>query len=61
MKKAHALAAKIRAGTVWINCYDVLDPSTPFGGFKMSGMSRELGLPGLAAYTELKTVTLGLG
>jgi acyl-CoA reductase-like NAD-dependent aldehyde dehydrogenase len=60
VKKAHYLAAKIRAGTVWIKCYDVLDPAAPFGGFKMSGIGRELGQPGLEAYTELKTVTMGL-
>jgi aldehyde dehydrogenase (NAD+) len=60
VKKAHYLAAKIRAGTVWINCYDILDPAAPFGGFKMSGIGRELGQPGLEAYTELKTVTMGL-
>ena len=51
-----------RQGTVWINCYNVLDPAAPFGGFKMSGIEngRELGQQGLEAYTELKTVTLGL-
>ena len=41
--KAHYLAAKIKAGTVWINCYDVFDAAAPFGGFKMSGIGRELG------------------
>ena len=41
--KAHHLAKKIRAGTVWVNCYDVFDAAAPFGGFKMSGMGRELG------------------
>ena len=56
--KAHALAAKLRAGTVWINCYDVFDAAAPFGGFKMSGMGRELGEEGLKAYTETKTVTV---
>ncbi len=60
VRKAHYLAAKIRAGTVWINCYNVLQPDTPFGGFKMSGIGRELGLQGIEAYTELKTVTVGL-
>jgi aldehyde dehydrogenase (NAD+) len=60
VKKAHYLASKIRAGTIWVNCYDVLDPAAPFGGFKMSGVGRELGKPGVEAYTELKTVTLGL-
>ncbi|HVA47511.1 MAG TPA: aldehyde dehydrogenase family protein [Pirellulales bacterium] len=61
VSKAHHLAAKIKAGTVWINCYDVFDAGAPFGGFKMSGMGRELGERGLEAYTETKTVTLSLG
>ncbi len=58
--KAHHLAAKVKAGTVWINCYDVFDAGAPFGGFKMSGMGRELGEAGLQAYTESKTVTVAL-
>lgn len=58
--KAHRVAAAIRAGTVWVNCYDVFDAAAPFGGFKESGMGRELGEAGLAAYTELKTVTMSL-
>ena len=58
--KAHRLAAKLRAGTVWINCYDVFDAAAPFGGFKMSGIGRELGEEGLKAYTETKTVTVAL-
>lgn len=58
--KAHRLAATIKAGTVWINCYDVFDAAAPFGGFKMSGMGRELGEKGLDAYTETKTVTVSL-
>jgi aldehyde dehydrogenase (NAD+) len=58
--KAHRLAAKIRAGTVWVNCYDVFDAGAPFGGFKESGIGRELGEAGLGAYTELKTVTVSL-
>ena len=59
--KAHRIANSVRAGTVWINCYDVFDAAAPFGGFKMSGMGRELGAAGLQAYTELKTVTMNLG
>ena len=59
--KAHFLAKKIKAGTVWINCYDVFDAAAPFGGFKMSGMGRELGEEGLRAYTETKTVTVAMG
>ena len=59
--KAHYLAKKIKAGTVWINCYDVFDAAAPFGGYKMSGMGRELGEEGLRAYTETKTVTVAMG
>ncbi len=58
--KAHQFASKVRAGTVWVNCYDVFDAAAPFGGFKQSGIGRELGEAGLANYTELKTVTVSL-
>jgi aldehyde dehydrogenase (NAD+) len=58
--KAHRLANKLRAGTVWVNCYDVFDAAAPFGGFKMSGIGRELGEYALQLYTEVKTVTLSL-
>ncbi len=61
VQKAHRFAASVRAGTVWVNCYDVFDAAAPFGGFKMSGSGRELGAAGLANYTELKTVTMSLG
>ncbi|MEJ7594210.1 MAG: aldehyde dehydrogenase family protein [Planctomycetaceae bacterium] len=60
VKKAHQVAASVRAGTVWVNCYDVFDAAAPFGGFKMSGIGREMGEAGLAAYTELKTVTMSM-
>lgn len=43
MSKAIAVANGVRAGTVWINSYNVFDPAAPFGGFKQSGMGRELG------------------
>ncbi len=59
--KAHEFARRVRAGTVWVNCYDVFDAAAPFGGFKMSGQGRELGEEGLKAYTESKTVTISLG
>src|SRR5213082_3014629 len=59
--KAHKLANGLRAGTVWINCYDVFDAAAPFGGFKMSGIGRELGEYALEAYTEVKTVYVNLG
>ena len=58
--KAHRFAKQVRAGTVWVNCYDVFDAAAPFGGFKESGIGRELGEAGLAAYTENKTVTVAL-
>ena len=58
--KAHRFAKGVRAGTVWINCYDVFDAAAPFGGFKQSGIGRELGEAGLANYTELKTVTVSM-
>jgi aldehyde dehydrogenase (NAD+) len=58
--KAHAIANKVRAGTVWVNCYDVFDAAAPFGGFKTSGIGRELGEKALDNYTELKTVTVAL-
>jgi aldehyde dehydrogenase (NAD+) len=58
--KAHAIANGLRAGTVWVNCYDVFDAAAPFGGFKQSGLGRELGEYGLANYTEVKTVTVKL-
>jgi aldehyde dehydrogenase (NAD+) len=58
--KAHRLAAELRAGTVWVNCYDVFDAAAPFGGFKLSGIGRELGSYALQNYTEIKTVTMAL-
>jgi aldehyde dehydrogenase (NAD+) len=59
--KAHAIAHRLRAGTVWINCYDVFDAAAPFGGFKASGLGRELGEKALDNYTEYKTVTVAIG
>ena len=58
--KAHRLAAELKAGTVWVNCYDVFDAAAPFGGFKMSGIGRELGEYALRNYTEVKTVTVAM-
>jgi phenylacetaldehyde dehydrogenase len=57
ISKAHTLAKKIRAGTVWINCYNVFDAALPFGGYKQSGWGREMGHQALEAYTEVKAVT----
>src|SRR5580692_2842848 len=60
ISKAHHVANNVRAGTVWVNCYDVFDAAAPFGGFKQSGIGRELGEYGLQQYTEVKTVTVKL-
>jgi aldehyde dehydrogenase (NAD+) len=60
IKKALRLAHGLRAGTVWVNCYDVFDASAPFGGFKMSGIGRELGQYALQLYTEVKTITMAM-
>jgi len=54
------MSNSLRAGTVWVNCYDVLEAQVPFGGYKMSGIGRELGEYGLEAYTEVKTVTISI-
>ena len=61
LQKAHRFADGVRAGTVWVNCYDVFDAAAPFGGFKISGQGRELGTEGLKPYLENKTVTIALG
>ncbi len=58
--KAHNYARQVKAGTVWVNCYHVVDTTTPFGGFKMSGQGRENGEAALEHYTEMKTVTIKL-
>jgi aldehyde dehydrogenase (NAD+) len=58
--KAHRVARAIRAGTVWINCYNAYDPAAPFGGYKESGFGRDLGRHALENYTETKTVWVGL-
>ncbi len=54
--KAHRTAAKLRAGTVWINCYNVFDAALPFGGYKQSGWGREMGHDALELYTETKAI-----
>ncbi len=58
--KAHLYAKRVKAGTVWVNCYHVVETNTPFGGFKQSGQGRENGEAALEHYTELKTVTVKL-
>jgi len=58
--KAHAISNNVRAGTVWVNCFDVFDAAAPFGGYKQSGIGREMGEYALHSYTEVKTVTVKL-
>jgi acyl-CoA reductase-like NAD-dependent aldehyde dehydrogenase len=60
IKKAHALSRRLKAGTVWINTYGVMDPALPFGGYKQSGYGRELGRDSLEHYTEVKTVWMNV-
>ena len=61
LNHAHKLAARIQAGNVWINCYGMLDAAMPFGGYKESGLGRELGEAGLDAFLETKSVYMKLG
>lgn len=58
--KAHRVAAQLRAGTVWINCYNVFDAALPFGGYKQSGWGREMGHDAIELYTEKKAVCVQL-
>jgi len=60
MQKAFRVARAVRAGTVWINTYNLYDSAAPFGGFKASGFGRDLGREALDGYTETKTVWMGL-
>jgi aldehyde dehydrogenase (NAD+) len=61
LKKAHLVSRQLKAGTVWINTYGLMDASMPFGGYKSSGLGRELGEKALEHYTESKTVWMNLG
>ncbi len=58
LSKAHSLAAAMRAGTVWVNCYNIFDAALPFGGYKESGWGREMGHNAIDAYTETKSVCM---
>jgi phenylacetaldehyde dehydrogenase len=60
ISKAHRVAEKLRAGTVWINCYNVFDAALPFGGYKQSGWGREMGHEVLEQYTEVKAVCVAI-
>ena len=58
LARAHQLAAAMRAGTVWVNCYNIFDAALPFGGYKESGWGREMGHNAIDAYTETKAVCM---
>ena len=60
LSKAHSLAGKLKAGTVWINCYNIFDAALPFGGYKQSGWGREMGHDALDLYTQKKAVCAAL-
>ena len=60
VSKAHSIAARLKAGTVWINCFNIFDAALPFGGYKQSGWGREMGEAVLEHYTETKAVTIRL-
>ena len=60
ISKAHQLAQALRAGTVWVNTYDDVDMSTPFGGYKQSGNGRDRSLHALEKYTQLKTTWINI-
>jgi len=60
VRKAHAVARRVKAGTVWVNAYNLYDVALPFGGYKHSGFGRELGIHAIEHYTELKSVWVNL-
>ena len=60
ISRAHSVASRLRAGTVWINCFNVFDAALPFGGYKQSGWGREMGHHVLDLYTEVKAVCTSL-
>ncbi|MEO5707874.1 MAG: aldehyde dehydrogenase family protein [Alteraurantiacibacter sp.] len=60
IKQGHRLAAAVKAGTVWINCFNLVDNATPFGGFKQSGWGREHGRQAMELYSEIKSVWVNL-
>ena len=60
VSKAHRLARRMKAGTVYVNCYNIFDAALPFGGYKQSGWGREMGKEALELYTQVKAVTMQL-
>lgn len=60
LRQAHRLAAAVKAGTVWVNCFNLVDNATPFGGFKQSGWGREHGRQAMELYSEVKSIWINL-
>lgn len=60
IKTAHRMAEAVKAGTVWVNCFNMVDPASPFGGFKQSGWGREHGRAAMELYSETKSVWVNL-
>jgi acyl-CoA reductase-like NAD-dependent aldehyde dehydrogenase len=60
VSRAHKVARALKAGTVWVNCYNNIDPISPFGGYKQSGIGRELGKHSIELYTQIKSVYVKL-
>ena len=60
VQKAIRTAESFRAGTVWVNCYNIFDAALPFGGYKQSGYSREKGVDALKSYLQVKNVGISL-
>ena len=61
VSRAHRLARAIRAGVVWVNCWDAGDLATPFGGFKQSGFGRDKSMHALEKYSDLKAIWINVG
>lgn len=60
LSEAHRLIPRIKSGSVWVNCHSALDPVMPFGGYKLSGLGREMGAASIEYYTELKSVVMSV-
>lgn len=60
LSRVHRLIPRIKAGTVWVNCQSILDASLPFGGFKQSGIGREMGRAALDMFTETKAMLMAV-
>jgi phenylacetaldehyde dehydrogenase len=60
LSRVHRLIPKIKAGTVWVNCHNMLDPAMPFGGYKQSGFGKEMGRAALDGYLEQKSVFMAV-